>query len=369
MKRVAILFSRFGNPNQPFLTEWFFRISNSETISIKAFTDIFSREKNRQVVMLKVKGGIRYFYYLLALFQRAFNPVVRNVNWQLVPISKYQPDVIHLLNAQQIDQYQSLLSNSYVKLVVSFRGFETNVRPKTDPEWLDNLRTIYQQATALHFVSDFLKNEAIKMGAPKEKCVVIRRSVDTYFFKPRERINTSSMRFIAVGRLTWQKGYAVLLRAFSEIVKTNTEAILTIIGDGPDAPSFFKDIDALGLTKNVIHYPYLDRVALREALWSADIFVQASLSDALPNSVLEASACGLPVISTWTGGIPEAVNHEQTGLLVSPGDPEALTNAMRSLMDNKNLGLEYGNNGREHMINCFSSKTERENWEHFYLNI
>jgi glycosyltransferase involved in cell wall biosynthesis len=369
MRRVAILFNHFGNPNQPFLTEWLFRILEVKTISVTPYTDRFFLEKNSGVVVLKAEGILRYFRYLEMVFLRIINRSFRGTSWQLVPLAKYRPDVIHLLNAQQWDQYQSLLSNPKIKFVTSFRGYETSVLPGQDSGWADKLQIIYQQATALHFVSNYLKNEAIKLGAPENKCIVIRRSVDTLFFKPSGKKANSAIHFIAVGRLTWQKGYPVLLRAFAELVKTNKAAQLAVVGTGPDSTTFLNDIEALGLTENVTHTPFLNRTDLREALWQADIFVQASLSDALPNSILEASACGLPVVSTLAGGIPEAVKNGETGLLVEPGNWEELAKAMMILMNDINLRNEYGENGRRYILEHFSVENEYKNWEDLYLHV
>ncbi len=365
MKRVAVLFDNFGNPGQPFLKEWFFRIFNSKKLRIKGFTDKYFEDKDSRITVLKTEGMRKYFRYL----QQLLTPGLRKMNLQLVPVVQYAPDVIHLLNAQQVDQYKPLLKNSKIKSVYSFRGFETSVRPQQDAEWAEKLDGIYKRATALHFVSDFLKAEAIKRGAPQEKCVVIRRSVDTDFFKPKENEISNAIHFIAVGRLTWQKGYPLLLEAFAEVAKAYSDTTLTIIGDGPEANAIKEEIVVLGLEKNVKLIPHLDRMALREALWRADIFVQASLSDALPNSILEASACGLPVVSTLAGGIPEAVLHEKSGLLVASGDVTHFQKAMLQLVENVTLRKAFGKQGRQFMMENFSAEQECKKWEAFYLTV
>lgn len=365
MKRVAILFDNFGNPSQPFLKEWFFRIVDSRALDIKGFTDKFFGARDERIVALKTEGVKKFFRYLHQLL----NPAVRKVNLQVAPVVNYAPDVIHMLNAQQIDQYRNLLENPTLKSVYSFRGFETSVRPKKDLEWSEKLKVIYQKATTLHFVSDFLKQEAIALGAPQEKCVVIRRSVDTDFFKPREKEIANAIHFIAVGRLTWQKGYPILLRAFADVLKTHPNTTLTIVGSGPDADTIKEEIDSLGLASQVKRIPHLERQELREALWQSDIFVQASLSDALPNSILEASASGLPVVSTRVGGIPEAVKHGTSGLLVESGDVALFRNAMIQLVEDLNLRKTLGRNGRQFMMEHFSAEQERNKWEEFYLSV
>ena len=87
---------------------------------------------------------------------------------------------------------------------------------------------------------------------------------------------------------------------------------------------------------------------------AADVYVQPSLSEGLGLAVLEAMAAGLPVIATRTGGLPEVVADNQTGLLVPPGDAPALANALQYLLDNVNRRDKMGKAGRARAVSCFS---------------
>lgn len=170
-----------------------------------------------------------------------------------------------------------------------------------------------------------------------------------------------------MGRLTWQKGYEILLSSVSQLRAKGHTLKLTIVGEGPDRFKLEEIVHSLRISEIVSFEGRLSRTQLREMFWSADIFVQASVSDALPNSILEASACGLPVVSTTAGGIPEAVRHNFSGLLVTPGSVEELTKAIEEFIKDAKLGVSMGMNGRSLMEKEFSAAAELGRWQEFYL--
>lgn len=369
-RRVAIVFDNFGNPNQPFLTEWFLRISESKNLLVMGFTDkVDRRGAVGRVIVFKPSRLAKVWRYLRWCILRLFDRSLSSVPLRHFELESFNPDVIHILNAQQHALYRDTIERLKCGVVVSFRGYETSVRPFEDEQWLEYLRNMYSTVDKLHFVSDFLKREAIALGAPHEKCAVIRRSVDTRFFIPPKRIDKtiSFVNLLAVGRLTWQKGYEILLSSVSQLRAKGHTLKLTIVGEGPDRFKLEEIVHSLRISEIVSFEGHLSRTQLREMFWSADIFVQASVSDALPNSILEASACGLPVVSTTAGGIPEAVRHNFSGLLVTPGSVEELTKAIEEFIKDAKLGVSMGMNGRSLMEKEFSAAAELGRWQEFYL--
>lgn len=186
--RVAIIFENFGNPGQPYLSEWQKRLGiGTDKVRIKAFTDrLYSKNNSDDVVELKPKGIRKLLLTARFLWSRLIKKNCPDFSGYFY-LKKYQPDVIHLINAQQFDQYFPMATYLGAKLVVSFRGYETSVRPQLDDAWRNKLHEIYLKASALHFVSHFLQNEAIGIGAPINKCNVIYRSVDNNTFIPIEK--------------------------------------------------------------------------------------------------------------------------------------------------------------------------------------
>lgn len=365
--RVAIIFDNAGHPTQPFLIEWFNRISKTKEVDIVGFTDRFYNKPIAGMVSLKTISRVEKLKRRVLSKIKLASHKNLDLPFHLWPLANFNPHIIHLLNAQQIDQYDCLL-NEKRKLMVSFRGFETSVRPAQDAKWSIRLKKLYHQADRLHMVSDFLKNEAIEKGAAPDKCKVIRRAVETRFFKSIERNENISVSILAVGRLTWQKGYTDLLKAFSK-VNNSFSCTLTIVGSGEDFNKIVSLIEELHLRHFVTLINELNRTDLLKTYQQADIFVQASVSDALPNVVLEACACSLPVVGTVVGGIPEIVKDGISGILIQPGDVEALAEAMESLIRNKNFRSKLGRFGREFMEKEFSTDKEVEKWVSVYASM
>jgi glycosyltransferase involved in cell wall biosynthesis len=159
-------------------------------------------------------------------------------------------------------------------------------------------------------------------------------------------------RVISVGRLVAFKGFEHLIDACAELARRGFDFICDIIGDGPLRDTLQVKIDTLNLSPRVNLLGSLSQQAVFEKLRAADIFALASVTDAqgasdvFPTVILEAMASALPVVSSRLAGIPELVMHGQTGILVSPGDTTALTQALEQLLRDAELRLHYGRAGR-----------------------
>jgi glycosyltransferase involved in cell wall biosynthesis len=159
-------------------------------------------------------------------------------------------------------------------------------------------------------------------------------------------------RIISVGRLVAFKGFEDLIDACAELAHRGLEFNCEIIGDGPLRNDLEAKIENLNLSGQVQLLGSLSQQTVLEKLQAADIFALASVTDAqgasdvFPTVILEAMASGRPVISTRLAGIPELVVEGQTGVLVSPRDTAALTDALQRLLRDTELRLHYGHAGR-----------------------
>jgi glycosyltransferase involved in cell wall biosynthesis len=132
---------------------------------------------------------------------------------------------------------------------------------------------------------------------------------------------------LSVARLEAGKGLDVLLRAAAHL----PEATFAIAGDGPERVVLEALARALGVDERVRFLGFRNDV---EALLAGcDVFVLPSLDEGFPLSVLEAMAACRPVVASDVGGVPEAITHDETGLLVPPGNPDALAAALARLLD------------------------------------
>jgi glycosyltransferase involved in cell wall biosynthesis len=165
-------------------------------------------------------------------------------------------------------------------------------------------------------------------------------------------LNDSQVMLLATGNLSPVKGHSVLIDAIEMILSQGKSVHCFIAGQGELKSSLRTQIDQKKLSDNVTLLGYRDDIP--QLLSSADIFCMPSLNEALGYSLLEAMAAGLPVIASNVGGIPEVINDSKNGLLVTPGMPTELSNAIVRLIDDEHLRFTLGQKAKRHVASKFS---------------
>jgi glycosyltransferase involved in cell wall biosynthesis len=183
-------------------------------------------------------------------------------------------------------------------------------------------------------VSEEIKRSLIRRRRiPESKIRVIRYGVDLEKFHPNGRDLAQAKRqelgvaadaiVIGIfGRLETPKGHRFFIEAFPEVVKRYPQVRAIFVGDGALRQELETAVRQLGISEYVKFLGFRDDV--NEILNTVDLFVMPSISEGLPNAVLEAMACEKPVIASAVGGIPEVVHHGENGYLTPPGDARAL---------------------------------------------
>lgn len=364
MADVTIIFDEFGHSNQPYLSDWFELLCGSQKLTVKGLAKRNTSSNKHDIVSLRPED-------IYTKFKRGLKALLHGYKLNSAEICyghlrEIDSDIIHFVKAQMLVASKKFLPNDK-KIVCSFRGFDTLVYPESNQEWKKELRWIYERAEALHFVSDYIKNKAIELGAPEEKCSTIYRSVDTNFFSPSPRnLPKSVVNLLSVGRLTWEKGYMDAIKSVAILKRRGYNFHYTIVGRGVDLFLLQYHINYLGLNEHVTILEQLNREQLKQEYQKADIFLMSSLSDAMPNVVLEASAMALPIIATNVGGIPEAVLDNQTGYLSLPNAPEQLAENLIRIIENMEDGKEMGEHARRNCIKKFGREQTISKWERVY---
>jgi glycosyltransferase involved in cell wall biosynthesis len=244
------------------------------------------------------------------------------------------PDVIHAHSALWGGVAASVLSNQtnipYIITEHSSGYARDMIRP-----WQQKLiKNAIQGAAQFITVSKSLK-QTLKTYRDADKITVIPNMVDTTFFTLSPvRHNTPPFRFLTVASLVPVKGINILLHSFAIKFKGNNDVILEIGGDGPERHNLEKLAVNLGIQKQVSFLGYLDRYAVKEAMWRANTFVSTSYVETFGVVLIEAMATGLPVIATRCGG-PEEIITPGTGILVHPGDENELAEAMIQIKEQR----------------------------------
>jgi glycosyltransferase involved in cell wall biosynthesis len=162
---------------------------------------------------------------------------------------------------------------------------------------------------------------------PADRIQVCYNGIDTARFSPQPR-QADDLVIGTVGVLRPEKNLGLLLEAFARVQSLRPGMKLVIVGSGPERERLVARSVELGISSRCTFEPTTaDVPAFMRAI---DIFVHPSLSEGLPNAVMEAMACGCAVIASRVGGCAELIEHGRTGLLVPPGDLEALTACLAS---------------------------------------
>lgn len=228
------------------------------------------------------------------------------------------------------------------------------------------LRKTFEKADLIVANSNYTRKMIMSLGTRSEKIHVIYPGVDTSRYKNTRGDHTrGSLGFqdklilLAVARLVKRKGIKYLIEAMPKILRAVPEAILVIVGDGPERDGLEEETRKLKLNGNVA---FLGKVAEEELLrlyYASDVFVLPAIVDSDGNTeglgvvLLEAMSMKKPVVASRVGGIPEAVIHNETGFLVEPGNSEELARAVTRILLDHQSSVEMGEKGRQRVEQMF----------------
>ncbi len=203
-------------------------------------------------------------------------------------------------------------------------------------------------------VSPDLEQECLAIGVPAERCVLIENAIDVEEFSRRrgteeakQRLGIVPGRLVvgAVGRLSPEKGFDLLIRAADQLLQDGTDLELLIVGEGDEQARLAGLVEQLGRGARIRLLGY--RPDLRELFEAMDVFVLSSLREGLPNVLLEALALEVPVVATRIAGVPRLIADGVNGLLVPPGSAAALARALGQLLADEPLRRRLRQAGRD----------------------
>ncbi len=215
-------------------------------------------------------------------------------------------------------------------------------------------RWIVHRADVVLANSDGLRDLAAK-SFPRARIGVLRNGVDIDRYTPREHVTPGAAPLLLfAGRLTTQKGVDVLLRMLGGERLRPVPWRLEIAGTGPQLPAYRQIAEDLGLASRVTFLDWVPREQLRRRYREADLFVFPSRYEGMPNVVLEAAACGLPVVGTRIAGTEEIVVDGTTGFLAEVDDVAAMEEALLRLLTDADLRTRMGAAARKRVAATWS---------------
>lgn len=234
-------------------------------------------------------------------------------------------------------------------------------------------RIIIRFADQIVAISNSQKRRLTRLLVPASRITVIPNSIDISAFESmppvdlRGRFNLGPDTTIVVsgGRFSREKGQKCMVLAAAEAIKENASLRFILFGDGPDLENIRRMISMLSLDDKVI-CPGFER-NLIGCIKGADILVNPSLSEAMPNIVLEGMALGVPVVATAVGGVPDLITHGESGHLAKAGDSRSLANGILEVAAEKNMALKLSETALEFVKKNCTFRKQYEELSAIYL--
>jgi len=269
----------------------------------------------------------------------------------LFNVREFRPDIVHVFFGVPDGPLGWLLKRLYkLPYVISLRGADVpSDEVKRFARHYKVLRPfityLWRDADALVAVSNGLRGQAEKI-APDIPIQVIPNAIDlSQFTPPRQRDTQGPVRLLYVGRFTAAKNVETLIEAVHILSQREVgDFELELVGEGDQRPKLEHLVAEYGLARRVHFSDWVPRERIADHYRRADIFVTATTWEGMPNTVLEAMACALPIVGTQVPGLQELVQDTVNGYLVPPRDPIALADALALLIDN---GYERRRMGRQ----------------------
>ena len=250
--------------------------------------------------------------------------------------------------------------------------------------WGTALRNVwFRDGDAFVAMSERIRQEFLAAGVPPEKIAHLPHGVDTARFRPaspeervalRRRLGLPADALVIAwtGRVLKGKGLETLLGAFEGVAAAEPGAHLLLVGSGSGQALSIEDelrgrVQASGLRPRVTFAGRVD--AVEDWLRASDVFAFPSLVEALGISLIEAAACGLPCVGSRTGGIVDVIEEGRTGLLVPPGDAEALASALRALLSDPGARAAMGEAGRHLGVRRFDVEDSLERYRSLFREV
>jgi colanic acid/amylovoran biosynthesis glycosyltransferase len=268
------------------------------------------------------------------------------------------------------------LRHSRTPSLVSFHGADVQVNLES-PAAKRLFRELFASCALVLARSESLASDLVDLGCPTQKLLIQRTGIplDTFRYSARNRPLDGGWRLLQACRLIEKKGLPTTLRAFAAFLKRHPNAALTIAGDGPLRNSLEKLAEDLRLGRKIKFTGFVDQSALLTLYQESHFFLHPSEQtpdgnrEGVPNSLLEAMATGLPCLATKHGGIPEAITHQESGILVPQSDFAGIEQWLERLATDDHLRESLGKRAAETIKEKFDLTTQIEKLEEIYLSL
>jgi glycosyltransferase involved in cell wall biosynthesis len=278
--------------------------------------------------------------------------------WQLARlITEVRPDVVHAHDPMGVALAAMALTMKVPEprpLLVAARRVDFHLKRHAFSKWK------YKKIDLFIAASGVIAAMLVEDGIPRDRISVVHDGVNLPAIDRQPAVDAHAEFWLPhgapvvgnVAALVGHKGQKHLVAAAALVLRELPDVRFLILGEGELRPQLERQVHDLGLTRHVLLPGFRqDAIGVQK---SFDIFAMSSVTEGLGSAMLDAMACGTPVVATRAGGIPEAIVDGEHGLLVPPHDPPALAQAMLRLLRDEALRIRLAEAGRQRIVEEFS---------------
>ncbi len=297
---------------------------------------------------------------------------------KMVEVAKYEKlDIFHVHYAipHATSAYlakQMLNGSEHVKIITTLHGTDITL-VGLEPSFLPLMKFSIEASDGVTAVSRFLKEKTLTNYDIKKDIEIIPNFIDTSVFKPikdkcfKERIAPNNEKVLVhTSNFRHVKRVTDTILIFEKVIK-EVPSKLILVGDGPDR----SECERLARQLNLFdHIKFLGKQdGLVEILNSADLFLIPSQSESFGLAALEGMACGLPVVASSVGGLPELVKHTENGYIAEIGDVDRMAKYTIELLTNQKKYELFSQNARDRAVRFFAKDKIVPLYENYYKKI
>ena len=343
--------------------------------------DIYPIENIRS---LDLKPGISDLHNF---FNKGWNEIFNFYPFFMFNLIKDKPNLVHAHFGPS--GYGFLKSKKLfgLPLITTFYGYDLSLLPNQHPEWKRKYRKLFREGELFLVEGNHMKKCLVKLGCPEGKIIVQHLGIDLEQIKfiPRKLDEDKEIKILVSASFREKKGIPYAVEAFGRVKQMHPELRLKLTIFGDSGGSLVEEVEKKKILDIIQEYNIKDCVSmfgyqpypvfLRE-LYTHHVFLHPSIHTAngdteggAPISIIEASASGMPILSTSHCDIPEVVKNGESGYLVPERNVEALVERLGFLINNQVLWEKIALNGRKHIEKNYDVKKQVERLEEIYNKV
>lgn len=341
---------------------------------VTIFSPIIHAEHINGVKVIEARRNAFTSSKICSLFKHFLNAVqIKNT------IKKLRPDIIHIHSFDYIHPFflalQFLLKNIHANIVISTWGTDVVPNEGELSGWDKfSKRLLLSRAAKITATSQFLASRTAGLTGKNRHIHVIPFGVDCQMFQPvTDDISRphSNIRLSFIKHLKPKYGPDYLIKAMALILAKHKNVELVMAGAGEMKKDLIQLAKLLNIYSQIRFTGPIPHQHVPLLLSQTDIFVMPSIfhNETFGVAAVEAQAMGIPVVATNVGGVPEAVVHGVTGILVEPKSEQDLAEAILRLIENPELRMQMGKAGRQHVLDKYDWNVDVTAMEELYLSI